>query len=245
MTEPRAYEHDLAYIHDQGFGGFARDSAPGLLALLDEAGIHDGRIVDLGCGSGIWARALADAGFQVMGVDISPAMIDIARRRVPEAEFHVGSFVRFEMPASRAVTALGEVFNYLFDTDHSPQTLQAVCRGIFDALSPGGVLIFDIALPGRSRGLTQAFREGEDWTCLVELAHDELSLQLSRRIVTFRKVGDGFRRHEETHRLQLFEEASVTEMLETIGFQVRPVLSYGTHRLPPDTLGFVARKPGS
>jgi ribosomal protein L11 methylase PrmA len=54
------YQLDLAYIHDQGFGGFAKNASPGLLKLLRERGIHSGLVVDLGCGSGIWARHLQD-----------------------------------------------------------------------------------------------------------------------------------------------------------------------------------------
>ena len=83
----RAYYTDLAYIHDQGFGGYAHGVAPGLLALLRQTGVENRRVVDLGCGSGISARELADAGFQVMGVDLSAAMIEIARRRVPKPSF--------------------------------------------------------------------------------------------------------------------------------------------------------------
>lgn len=49
----------------------------------------EGIVVDLGCGSGIWTTALADSGYEVVGVDISPAMIEIACQRVPEARFHV------------------------------------------------------------------------------------------------------------------------------------------------------------
>src|SRR5262245_4301991 len=93
-----AYDQDLAYIHDVGFAGFANGSAPGLLGILRAAGIGDGLVVDLGCGSGIWARHLTDAGYDVIGVDISKAMIKFARRRAPRAEFHIESFVRFELP---------------------------------------------------------------------------------------------------------------------------------------------------
>ena len=123
------YERDLAYIHDKGFGAFARGSAPGLLKLFQQNRITEGRVVDLGCGSGIWAKELANAGYQVIGVDISPAMIELARQRVPNAEFHVGSFVEFRAPACRAITALGEVFNYLFDPRNSLRTLRRVCKG--------------------------------------------------------------------------------------------------------------------
>jgi SAM-dependent methyltransferase len=243
MSDERAYATDLAYIHDQGYGGFARDSAPGLLGHLRQAGIGNGLVVDLGCGSGIWARELADAGFQVMGVDISTAMIEIARQRVPEAEFHVESFLRFRISPCRAVTALGEVFNYLFDAGNSPRSLQAVCGNAFDALTPGGLLIFDVAGPGRFRDRKQSFTEGDDWTCLVEYQHDESSQQLTRRIVTFRKVGDHYRRQVEVHRQQLFEEESVVSMLENIGFQAQVVRSYGDYRLGEGVVGFVAKRP--
>ena len=242
MKTPKAYDTDLAYIHDQGYGDFARGSAPGLLNLLRQNDIEDGKIVDLGCGSGIWAKELVDAGYEVTGVDISPAMIDIARRRVPQAEFHVGSFLQFPIPVCRAITALGEVFNYLFDPDNSLRSLEAVCKKIFDALSLGGLLIFDVAEPSRFRGQKQAFTEGDDWTCLVEYQHDESTQQLTRRIVTFRKVGDAYRRSEEIHRQQLFEEASVREILEGIGFEVETVRSYGDYALGQGVIGFVARK---
>src|SRR5689334_5247848 len=72
MTPADAYQDDLAYIHDAGFGGFARGSAPGLLTLFRRNGITGGLVVDLGCGSGIWANELAGSGYQVLGVDISP-----------------------------------------------------------------------------------------------------------------------------------------------------------------------------
>jgi SAM-dependent methyltransferase len=243
MTHADAYQDDLAYIHDTGFGTFARSSSPGLLSLLRQNGITGGVVVDLGCGSGIWARALADAGYEVVGVDLSPAMIALARRRVPEATFHVASFLGFPVPACRAVTALGEVFSYLFDPKNSPRALRRVCQGVFDALAPGGLLVFDVAGPGRYKGLTQGFAEGEDWACLVEFRHDAARRRLTRRIVSFRKVGDAYRRHEESHTQQLYPGTGVAEMLRAIGFRVRRVRRYGKHSLPPGDVAFVARKP--
>jgi SAM-dependent methyltransferase len=239
---PDAYAADLAYIHDVGYGGFARGAAPGLLALLRRHGITDGRIVDLGCGSGIWARALVDAGYQVHGVDLSPAMIALARRRVPEAEFQVASFLQARLPACRAVTALGEVFNYLFDPDASLRTLRRVAQAILAALAPGGLLICDVAGPSRCRGLRQRFQEGDDWTCLVEYQHDLAQQQLTRRIVSFRKIGDRYRRHEEIHRQQLYPAAQIAGMLRDLDFRVRVMRSFGAYRLRQGVAGFVARK---
>jgi SAM-dependent methyltransferase len=243
MTKTAAYQTDLAYIHDAGFGGFARSSAPNLLTLFRQYSITDGRVVDLGCGSGIWARELADAGYQAIGVDLSPAMIELARRRVPEAQFHVKSFLAFDVPACRAVTALGEVFNYSFDATNSLRSMQRVCRRIYDALTPSGLLVFDVAGPSRCQGLTQRFFEGEDWTCLVEVHRDTAKQQSIRRIVSLRKVGDSYRRQEETHIQQLYAAAPIAAMLRAIGFRVRQVRSYGKYALSSGVVAFVARKP--
>jgi SAM-dependent methyltransferase len=109
------YREDLAYIHDVGHADFALESAPGILEILAQNGIRDGLVVDLGCGSGLWARELIDAGYRVLGIDISEAMIEISRERVPEAEFRVGSLFVADIPPCVAVTAVSEVLNYLFD----------------------------------------------------------------------------------------------------------------------------------
>ncbi|MCG8607729.1 methyltransferase domain-containing protein, partial [bacterium] len=85
--ESEAYRESLAYIHDVGFGSFARSSAPWLWNLLRQYQITSGLVIDLGCGSGIWAAELLKAGYDVLGVDISPAMIALAKKRAPEASF--------------------------------------------------------------------------------------------------------------------------------------------------------------
>ncbi|MEW2633952.1 methyltransferase domain-containing protein [Streptomyces sp. NPDC048389] len=47
------------------------------------------RVLDLGCGTGVpTARQLVDAGHEVVGVDLSSGMVDLAREKVPEATFH-------------------------------------------------------------------------------------------------------------------------------------------------------------
>jgi hypothetical protein len=170
-------------------------------------------------------------------------VIELARQRVPESQFHVGSFIQFRVPPCRAVTALGEVFNYLFDPNNSLRTLRRVCQRVFDALTPKGLLVFDVAEPGRCKGLTQRFMEGEDWTCLVEIRHDVAKQRLTRRIVSFRKVGDSYRRHEESHTQQLYPGTKMAEMLRDTGFRVRQVRSYGKYSLPPGVVAFIARKP--
>jgi 2-polyprenyl-3-methyl-5-hydroxy-6-metoxy-1,4-benzoquinol methylase len=82
---------------------------------LRRAGHHHGTVVDLGCGSGILSSTIVDASYEVIEVDVSEAMIALARARAPKAIFKVGSFESVDLPECVAVTAIGEVLNYAFD----------------------------------------------------------------------------------------------------------------------------------
>jgi SAM-dependent methyltransferase len=239
------YREDLAYIHDVGFGDYALESAPGILEILAQNQIREGLVVDLGCGSGLWARELTKAHYRVLGIDISEPMIDIARRRVPEAEFWVGSVFGADIPPCGAVTAIGEVLNYLFDPASDPRGLINLFYRVYDALTPGGVFVFDVAEPGQvPRGTkTRGFSEGEDWVVLVKKEEDTERRTLTRRISSFRKVGEHYRRDDEVHRLQLYESSEIAKELRGVGFRVRTMRGYGRYPLPKAHAAFVARKP--
>lgn len=238
-----AYKKDLAYIHDTGYGDFAKTSAPWLLELLRANGIDKGLVIDLGCGSGIWARELSRAGYDVLGIDISAAMIEIARNRVPRGEFRTGSLLRAKLPGCEAVTALGECFNYLFDESNSLAQLRRVFDRVYSALKPGGLLVFDIAPPGRGKGPRRRHRQGKDWAIMTEVDEDASTNKLTRRITTFLKQGDSYRRGEEVHVLQLYKKSDILSELRRVGFRVRTVRAYGAQPMIGNCAGFVARKP--
>lgn len=238
------YRNDLAYIHDAGFGDFARGAAALLLEELRRGGLDRGLVVDLGCGSGILAEKLSAAGFEVLGIDLSAPLVALARQRVPSGRFHVESLLTAELPACVAVTAIGECFNYLFDERHSPEGIQQVLARSFAALAPGGLLMFDVAEPGRVPGGTsKTFMEGEDWAILVAAEEDRHRGLLTRHITSFRKVGDLYRRDHEVHRLRLLPREQMISWLQEIGFQVRTLDAYGSTKLLPGHVGVLARKP--
>lgn len=76
----------LGADYEQAFGGSAAHHAS-LESLLERL-TPGSRVLDIGSGTGRpTAQTLADAGHEVLGVDVSPVMVDIAARQVPGAEF--------------------------------------------------------------------------------------------------------------------------------------------------------------
>ncbi|HEV8581811.1 MAG TPA: class I SAM-dependent methyltransferase [Thermoanaerobaculia bacterium] len=239
-----AYGNDLAYIHDSGFGDFARGAAGLMLEELRHSGLDHGLVIDLGCGSGILSEPIAAQGFDVLGIDVSEAFVALARQRVPQGQFRVESLLKAEIPPCVGVAAVGEVLNYLFDGEHSVEGIQQVLKRIFAALAPGGALIFDVAEPGRvPGGSSKTHMEKEDWAVLATVEEDPRQSLLTRSITTFRKVGDLYRRSHEVHRQRLLPRAQVLSWLQDIGFQARILDAYGSVPFGPGHVGFLARKP--
>ncbi|MGD2182891.1 class I SAM-dependent DNA methyltransferase [Lusitaniella coriacea] len=236
------YREDLAYIQDVGFSNYTLKSAPGILAILERDRIREGLIVELGCRSGLLAEVLSSKEYRVLGIDISESLLEIARTKVPEAEFQARSLFSAEIPPCSAVISVGECFNYLFDAENNAVRLMELFQHIYNALMPGGLFIFDIVEPGQmDSGTEQRFTEGKDWVVLVDKV--EAGDILTRRIITFRKVGEFYRRSEEVHRQQLYRAAELAGELERIGFQVEVMGNYGEFALPKARVALIAKKP--
>ena len=244
MPVSNAYREDLSYIHDTAYGGVARDAAKRLLDELARVGHPRGTVVDLGCGSGILARHVGQAGYRVVGVDLSDAMLAVARAQAPNAELRVGSFVSVDLPECVAVAAIGEVLSYGFDAANDDRARADLFRRAYEALVPGGLLLFDVAGPERAEpGSQRTFAQGPDWAVLVETDLEGATGALTRNITTFRQVGTVYRRDAEVHRLTLIDPARALESLRAVGFETQALPSYGASPLPKGVLVFLCRKP--
>ncbi len=253
-ARPPAYARDLAFVHDTAFGGFARHAARGIREQLLRHGIASGLVVELGCGSGIVTGKLSRAGYDVLGIDVSRAMLAIARRRAPRARFVCASYHDVVLPRCDAIVAVGEVFNYQLDSGATSSRLSASFRRAFTALRPGGLLVFDVLCPGRTGELTRrGVRRGPGWESAFEATESRSAsrstagparathlVTLLRRIEV-RRAG---RLTRETHRLVLFPASHVTGELRRIGFRARVRRGWGSKRLPGTRRVVIARKPG-
>ncbi|MFN8177834.1 MAG: class I SAM-dependent methyltransferase [bacterium] len=240
----KGYGADLALVHEIGFTSLARDAAELLVRRLRAAGIREGLVVDVGCGGGTFAAALVDAGYRVLGLDVSPSMIRLARRREPRATFRVGSFRGAKLPACVAVAAVGEGLSYLFDPRVDAAAVDAFLARAHAALAPNGLLMFDIVETMPRPEARHAFVEADDalWAVLLRVRDENGTGIVRREITTFRKVGATYRRTVEVHRQRRYSRAKILRSLRRLGFAARVVRGYGKARFRKGHVGFVARK---
>lgn len=234
------YGPDLARIHHLGFGELAAEAAP---FLIEQIRKHpaEGPVIDLGCGGGLLSRELTAAGFEVIGVDLSRDMVELARQTVPNGRFEAVAAWEFPFPRCRAVLAIGEVLSYLV-AGAPADAAERVLREAGRALSPGGLLAFDLLTEGRPMAY-RSWVDGEGWAVAVEVREPAETGIVVREIVAFTEAEGGlYRRSEETHVLRVSEQGWVVRMLEEMGFRVRTRRSWGRYRLPPRRTAFLARK---
>jgi len=70
------------------------------------------RVLDIGCGTGVFLRLVADRGAKPFGLDASEALLEIARERVPEADLRAGEMERLPYDADSFDLVTG--FNSFF-----------------------------------------------------------------------------------------------------------------------------------
>ncbi|MBO0880453.1 MAG: class I SAM-dependent methyltransferase [Mycobacterium sp.] len=150
MTDDPYSDEDLVQLYD--LDNPATEDHAYYRTLAEH--INAGKIVDLGCGTGLLTRALATPGRTVIGVDPSATMLAYARRQPgAEAVTWVDGDASVIPPAGDADLAIstGNAIMHI-----SPVEYPSVLRALAAALRPGGTISFESRNP--------AAREWESWT---------------------------------------------------------------------------------
>jgi SAM-dependent methyltransferase len=123
-----------------------------------------GPVADLGCGPGRITTHLAHLGLDVFGVDLSPAMVDVARRAHPRLRFEVGSLEALDLPGG----ALGGALAWYSVIHTPPERLPVVFAEFARVLRAGAPLLM-------------AFQAGDERVALPRPYGHEVALHTYRR----------------------------------------------------------------
>ena len=140
--------------------------------ILEELALREGlsgrRLLDVGCGTGNALAPMLERGYDAVGVDASPGMLDVARRKL-------GGDVDLVVADMRSLPALGEfdlvwsvadAVNYLLSEDELVGAFESFRRN----LAPGGVVVFDVDTLRTFRALYSSVMvvPGDDRTIVFE-----------------------------------------------------------------------------
>ena len=188
-----------------------------ILGWARQYGAPQGCLLDVACGTGRHAESLAKS-YDVTGVDLDEGLLEVARGRLPEAEFVHGDMCTVRLDKRFAVvTCLFSAIGYL-----DPGQLSDACRNFYAHLDPCGVVLIEPWLrpemirPGNV-GIEQAEFEG---TKLVRMGR--LHIEGNVSVCQFRYLigtATEIRYESEDHRLTLYTVAQYREALEESGFE--------------------------
>lgn len=163
------------------------------------------RVADVGCGPGRVAAFLAAHGLDVIGVDVSPVMVALARRTHPEIEFHEGRLTAIPVPDG-SLTGVVCWYSIMYTP---PEHLEDVFGELGRVLRPGGHLLLAFQA-GDGEGTHRADAHG---TGLPLTTHSHDPDEVARRLteagcqVHARAVREQELAHEATPQAFIFARA--------------------------------------
>ncbi len=211
-------EYDsFAAAYNRHWGFFA----DAVLPILDRLGFDElapgSRILDLCCGTGQLAAALTARGHDVVGVDGSARMIDVARRNAPDAEFLVADARTFRIEGTvNAAVSTFDSLNHVLTIEE----LERVFANVAAAVEPGGRFYFDL---NTEEGFIARWQEttaitADDEIIIVVATYDEASRIGSNHITLLVPEGDLWRRSDTTLTQAAHMPESVATALRAGGF---------------------------
>lgn len=210
-------------------------------------------VLDLGCGTGTLTELLSRAGFDMIGVDNSEEMLEIAVRKREESGSDILYLLQdmreFELyGAVGAVCSVCDSLNYILEDDDMVKVFSLVDNYLY----PGGIFVFDFNTVYKYKhviGDATIAENRDDCSFIWENLYDEESRINEYDLTIFVKEGteDHFRRFTETHYQRGYTLEQMKGFLEAAGLLYVKALDADTHGAvcaESERIYVIARKSG-
>ena len=199
---------DFASVYDE-----LMDNTPyeqwcdNITKVLGEYGINDGLVLDMGCGTGSLTQLLAARGYDMIGVDYSQEMLNVACRKREESGYDIlylnQDMREFELYGTvRAIVSICDSVNYLLEDED----IVACFKLVNNYLDPKGIFFFDFNTNYKYEtiiGDRVIAETRDDCSFIWENFYDPEEMMNEYDLTVFvrddEQEPDMFRRFQETH----------------------------------------------
>lgn len=224
-----------------------------LVALLKEHQVEEGLVLDLGCGTGSMTELLAQAGYDMIGIDNAEEMLEIAIEKREKSGHDILYLLQdmreFELYGTvRAIVSICDSVNYITEEDE----LVEVFRLVNNYLDPKGMFIFDFNTTYKYKEVLGDRVIAEDreecsfiWNNYYyeEEKINEYELSLFIR----EEDSDLYRKFQETHFQRAYDLKTIKELIEESGLEYITAYDAFTRNAPTETserIYVIARERG-
>ena len=223
-------------------------------ALMEERNL----VVELGCGTGSFTQVLKKKGFDIIGIDMSPEMLDLARKKSTEAGLDI-MYLEQDMReldlycTAGTIVSVCDSINYILEDEDILETFRLVNNFLY----PKGLFIFDFNTLHKYRdviGDTTIAENREDCSFIWDNYYHEEDHVNEYDLTIFAKcAGDGknedalFRRSVETHYQRGYTLEEMKDFVEKAGLEFIEAIDADTHEAPTDDserIYIIAREQG-
>jgi 2-polyprenyl-3-methyl-5-hydroxy-6-metoxy-1,4-benzoquinol methylase len=186
------------------------------------------KILDIGCGTGLLTIPLANAGYNIIGIDPFQTMIDIAKQKAGSDKVHwiVGDALNLKNERVELALMTVHVVQHLIDDDYFRNSL----KSIYNSLETGGYLVFDTRNTDTSKaGLNWPKKDNPKesinpahgkiltWVNILNIVGNIMLYEVNNKIVSTGEV------LTSTNELVFRKQDEITKFLNEAGFEIQDI----------------------
>ena len=219
-------------------------------ALFKRNGVEPSLVLDLGCGTGSFCTEMAERGYEMIGIDLSPEMLSCAKSKALEKDLDIlylnQDMTDFELYGTvDAVVSLMDSMNYIT----YKKDIKHVFKLVRNYLNPGGLFIFDLNSYYKLENILgdNVFYSNDDDVAYIWQNSFDSAKSISRFDLTFfARNGEMYDRFDEVHFERAYTTEEVRQMFNYAGLEFCAAYREFDFKAPTENserIFYISRKP--